>query len=111
LWFRLTAKACHLLDRRRVKEDPGSACVDCGLAFDAAARAIIQNLARRCVPLSGERDLRATPKVVRESRMSDTRRILIWLMLAILAALVSYVGFRGYLMPELLFNFANSLHC
>jgi hypothetical protein len=41
----------------------------------------------------------------------QTRRILMWLMLTALAALVSYVGFRGYLTPEMLFNFANSFYC
>lgn len=45
------------------------------------------------------------------SRMTQTRRILMWLMLIALAALVSYVGFRGYLTPEMLFNFANSFYC
>ena len=43
--------------------------------------------------------------------MTQTRRILMWLMLTVLAALVSYVGFRGYLTPEMLFNFANSFYC
>jgi hypothetical protein len=43
--------------------------------------------------------------------MTQTRRILMWLMLIVLAALVSYVGFRGYLTPEMLFNFANSFYC
>ena len=43
--------------------------------------------------------------------MTQTRRILIWLTLLTLAALVSYVGFRGYFSPELLFNFANSFYC
>ena len=43
--------------------------------------------------------------------MTQTRRILIWLMLVVLAALTSYAGFRGYLTPEMLFNFANSFYC
>ena len=43
--------------------------------------------------------------------MTQTRRILMWLMLVALASLVSYIGFRGYLSPELLFNFANSFYC
>lgn len=34
-----------------------------------------------------------------------------WLILAVLAALVSYVAFRGYLTREMLFNFANSFYC
>jgi hypothetical protein len=41
----------------------------------------------------------------------QTRRILMWLMLIALAALVSYVAFRGYLTPDMLFNFANSFYC
>jgi len=43
--------------------------------------------------------------------MIQTRRILMWLMLIALAALVSYAGFRAYLTPEMLFNFANSFYC
>lgn len=43
--------------------------------------------------------------------MTQTTRILMWLMLIALAALVSYMGFRGYLSPELLINFANSFYC
>jgi hypothetical protein len=43
--------------------------------------------------------------------MTQTRRLLTWMMLALLAALVSYIGFRGYLSPELLIYFANSLYC
>lgn len=39
------------------------------------------------------------------------RRMLMWLMLSVLAALVVYFGFRGYLNPELLFHFSNSLYC
>ena len=39
------------------------------------------------------------------------KRLLMWLMLSVLAALVGWVGFRGYLNPELLFHFANSLYC
>jgi cytochrome c oxidase subunit IV len=43
--------------------------------------------------------------------MSQTRRMLMWMMLAVLAALVSYFGFRGYLHPELLINFASTFYC
>ena len=43
--------------------------------------------------------------------MSQVRRIVMWLMLIALAALVSYAGFRGYLSPEMMFNFANSFYC
>lgn len=41
----------------------------------------------------------------------QARRLLAWAALAALAALVSYFAFRGYLNPELLINFANTLHC
>ena len=44
-------------------------------------------------------------------RMNQARRVLLWLMLAVLAALVAYVGFRGYFSPELLLNFSNSFSC
>lgn len=43
--------------------------------------------------------------------MTRTRRILMWMMLALLAALVSYLGFRGYLSPEFLINFSNAFYC
>lgn len=43
--------------------------------------------------------------------MHATRKFLIWLLLAVLAAMVSYVGFRGYLNPDFLINFANSFSC
>jgi hypothetical protein len=39
------------------------------------------------------------------------RRLVMWVMLSVLAALVTYFGFRGYLNPELLFHFANSMYC
>lgn len=43
--------------------------------------------------------------------MTQTRRMLTWMVLALLAALVSYIGFRGYMSPELLIFFANSFYC
>lgn len=43
--------------------------------------------------------------------MSQARRVLLWLMLAVLAALLVYFAFRGYFSPELLFNFSNSFAC
>jgi hypothetical protein len=39
------------------------------------------------------------------------RRAVVWLMLSVLAALLGWLAFRGYLNPELLFHFANSLYC
>ena len=41
----------------------------------------------------------------------DTWRWMKWLIVALLAAAVSVVGFRGYLTPEMLLNFANSFFC
>ena len=43
--------------------------------------------------------------------MLQARRIVMWLILMVLTALVSYAGFRGYLSPEMLINFANSFYC
>lgn len=45
------------------------------------------------------------------ANVHEARKILIWLLLAALAAMVSYVGFRGYLNPDFLINFANSFAC
>ena len=39
------------------------------------------------------------------------RRALAWVVLSLLAATIGWLGFRGYLNPELLFHFANSLYC
>jgi hypothetical protein len=39
------------------------------------------------------------------------RRAIAWVVLAVMAATLSWLGFRGYLSPELLFHFANSLVC
>ena len=44
-------------------------------------------------------------------RMTQPRRALLWLMLAVLAAILVYFGFRGYFSPELLINFSNSFSC
>lgn len=46
-----------------------------------------------------------------EVRMTQGRRVLLWLMLAVLAALVAYVAFRGYFSPELLLNFSGAFSC
>jgi len=43
--------------------------------------------------------------------VAQTHKIVVWALLGALAALVSYVGIRGYLSPELLLNFANMLYC
>ena len=39
------------------------------------------------------------------------RRAIAWLILAVLAALVTYLAFRGYFSPELLLNFSNTFNC
>lgn len=44
-------------------------------------------------------------------RMTQSKRILSWLILATLATLVAYFGIRGYLSPELLLNFSNTFTC
>ena len=46
-----------------------------------------------------------------EVRMSQGRHILLWMMLAVLAALVAYFAVRSYFSPELLFNFSNAFSC
>lgn len=43
--------------------------------------------------------------------MTQTRKILVWAMLAALVALVTYFSFRGYVGAEMLFNFGNSFYC
>ena len=43
--------------------------------------------------------------------MTQTRKFLVWTLLSALAVLVSYISFRGYVSPEMLFNFANSFYC
>ena len=46
-----------------------------------------------------------------DARMTQWKRILLWLALLILTGAVTYLGIRGYLSPEMLFNLANSLSC
>lgn len=43
--------------------------------------------------------------------LSSRPKLIVWLAISVLAALVTYFGFRGYLNPELLFHFSNSLYC
>jgi hypothetical protein len=45
------------------------------------------------------------------SAFGRPRRALVWLTLSALAAVLGWLAFRGYLNPELLFHFANSLYC
>ena len=46
-----------------------------------------------------------------DARISQARRVLLWLALVALAALVTYVGFRAYFSPDLLFGFSNAFSC
>jgi hypothetical protein len=46
-----------------------------------------------------------------ETGFGTPRRVLIWLVLSVLTALVAYFGFRGYLSADLLFHFVSGLHC
>lgn len=46
-----------------------------------------------------------------EIRTSQWKRVALWLILAVLAALVAVVAVRGYLSPEMLFGFSNSFTC
>lgn len=39
------------------------------------------------------------------------KKILVWVMLSALAALMTYLIFLGYLNPDLLLGFANSFSC
>ena len=41
----------------------------------------------------------------------ERHRVIMWLVLSVLAALLAYFGFRAYLNPELLFYFSNSFYC
>jgi len=43
--------------------------------------------------------------------MTQSRRALVWAMLAALAALVAYFTFRGYVSAEMLFYFGNLFYC
>jgi cytochrome c oxidase subunit IV len=43
--------------------------------------------------------------------ITQWKRLLLWLVLAALAALMAYFGIRGYLSPEMLFGFSNSFSC
>ncbi len=39
------------------------------------------------------------------------KKMLVWIMLSMLAALMTYATFRGYLSPDFLLGFANSFSC
>lgn len=46
-----------------------------------------------------------------EVRMTQWKRILLWLVLLALATAVTYFGVRGYLSPELLLGFSSGFTC
>ena len=46
-----------------------------------------------------------------DPRMTQWKRILLWMTLLMLTAFVTYFAMRGYFSPEMLFNLANSLSC
>jgi hypothetical protein len=48
---------------------------------------------------------------MRNAGTTAGRRALVWLILAALAGLVTYLAFRVYFSPELLINFSNSFSC
>lgn len=54
---------------------------------------------------------RVAARLCHNEVMAQTHKILVWALLAALAALVSYFGIRSYLSPDLLLNFANTLYC
>jgi riboflavin transporter FmnP len=43
--------------------------------------------------------------------MTQSQKMLMWAILAALAALMTYLSFRAYLGAEFLISFANSLYC
>ena len=43
--------------------------------------------------------------------MTQTRKLLVWAMLAALATLVAYFSFRGYVSADMSFNFGNMFYC
>ena len=45
------------------------------------------------------------------ARISQSRRLALWVLLGVLAALLCYVAFRSYLSPDFLINFSNVFHC
>ena len=54
---------------------------------------------------------RRTATDMLNARMSESRRIALWVVLGALAALLSYIAFRGYLSPDFLIGFSNSFRC
>lgn len=45
------------------------------------------------------------------ARLNEGKRVVLWLILATLAAFVTYFAFRGYFSAEFLMNFSNAFSC
>jgi hypothetical protein len=45
------------------------------------------------------------------TRTTAGKHAIVWLILAALAALVTWLAFRGYFSPELLLNFSSTFNC
>lgn len=43
--------------------------------------------------------------------MSQPKRLALWILLGALAAVLSYIAFRGYLSPDFLISFSNAFRC
>lgn len=43
--------------------------------------------------------------------MMQAQKILVWMLLAALAVIMTYLSFRAYLSPESLIIFSNSFYC
>ncbi len=56
-------------------------------------------------------DCRGTTKRLLMIHLSQTRRTVIWTLLAAIAGWVCLLAFRGYLSTEMLLNFATAFYC
>jgi hypothetical protein len=65
----------------------------------------VQDVAKR----SQTRLCAARPAAIFMTR--QTRQLLVWMLLGVLLAYVSYVSFRAYLGPDFLIGFANIFSC
>lgn len=45
------------------------------------------------------------------ARINETKRVVLWLILATLAAVLTYFAFRGYFSADLLMNFSSAFSC
>jgi hypothetical protein len=89
------------------------ACISCG-NFSAACIAYV--VAVPCAPAGFFRANRGRSRSANRAGttmggIAQIRKIGVWALLAALAGLVSYVAFRAYTSPDMLFNFVNSFYC